>query len=80
MRAVAFALLVGCHAAPSAPPAPAPEPPPPTAGSAECAKDRCGPVPGMMSKVCSDGSTGGPTGRCLEHDDHTCGWEIRTCP
>ncbi|MEO8553950.1 MAG: hypothetical protein ABI678_28445 [Kofleriaceae bacterium] len=47
---------------------------------AECAKQRCGPALGLMTKVCSDGSTGGPTGRCLEHADHTCGWELRACP
>jgi hypothetical protein len=50
------------------------------APAAECAKDRCGPVPGLMTKPCPDGSTGGPTGRCLEHADHTCGWELRACP
>lgn len=46
----------------------------------ECAKGRCGPALGMKSTACSDGSIGGPTGRCLENADKTCKWEIRSCP
>jgi hypothetical protein len=48
--------------------------------AAECPAKRCGPTLGMMSKQCSDGSIGGPTGRCLEQADKTCAWEIRACP
>lgn len=92
MRWLVLALVIACHAAPSSPPPPDPAPPAgnsstgsgsatadPTA-SAECPKERCGPVLGVMTKPCTDGSTSGPTGRCLEHADHTCGWEIHACP
>jgi len=47
---------------------------------AECPKKKCGPALGMKSTACSDGSVGGPTGRCLENADKTCKWEIRSCP
>jgi hypothetical protein len=78
---------------PAPAPAPAPEPAPApntgsgsgtttttTTGGAECPKEKCGPALGMKSTPCSDGSIGGPTGRCLERADKTCGWEIRACP
>ena len=51
-----------------------------TTTGVECEKNRCGPQLGMMSKLCSDGTTGGPTGRCLEKADKTCAWEVRACP
>ena len=86
MRYLVLVFAIACHSPP--PPTREPAPPAgsgsaaadPTTPVAECSKERCGPVLGVMSKPCSDGSTGGPTGRCLEHPDHTCGWEIRTCP
>ena len=53
---------------------------PPPATVTECEQKRCGPQLGMKSTACSDGSIGGPTGRCIEHADKTCGWEIRSCP
>jgi len=49
-------------------------------GAVECAPAACGPQLGMPNFVCPDGSTGGPTGRCLEHASGQCGWEIRECP
>jgi len=49
-------------------------------GTGECAAAECGPALGMPTVLCSDGTTGGPTGRCLRHDDGTCGWEVRECP
>ncbi|HET9990687.1 MAG TPA: hypothetical protein VFQ65_19290, partial [Kofleriaceae bacterium] len=63
----------------SATPAGSATTPPPTT-AAECPAKRCGPPLGVMSKQCSDGSTGGPTGRCLEQADKTCAWEVRACP
>jgi len=82
-------LAFGCKT-PTTGPGPGPEPTttgsgsatmtPPPPPVAECEKDRCGPALGMKSTPCSDGSIGGPTGRCIEHADKTCGWEIRSCP
>jgi hypothetical protein len=46
----------------------------------ECAPSECGPQPGQPTEQCSDGTTGGPTGRCLRNDDGTCSWEIVECP
>lgn len=46
----------------------------------ECPADACGPAMGMPNTQCGDGSSGGPTGRCLRNDDGTCGWEVRACP
>jgi hypothetical protein len=41
----------------------------------------CGPPLGMPNWLCTDGSTGGPTDRCLESTDgESCFWEIRDCP
>jgi hypothetical protein len=48
-------------------------------GAVECEPAACGPQLGMPNFVCPDGSTGGPTGRCLEHANGQCGWEIREC-
>jgi hypothetical protein len=91
--AFAFALATGCAKPapePAPPPEPAPAPAPTGNGSAttttttttgtECPKERCGPQLGLKSTACSDGSVGGPTGRCLENADKTCRWEIRSCP
>jgi len=51
-------------------------------GGAEqtCDKAACGPQLGIPNQICADGSTGGPTGRCLKNASGTCGWEIRQCP
>lgn len=46
----------------------------------ECTEAECGPAPGCPAELCSDGSIGGCTGRCIRRDSGTCGWEIRTCP
>ena len=56
-----------------------------TSGTSGAAKDctapnACGPALGMPATVCSDGSTGGNTGKCIAQKDGTCGWEIRECP
>lgn len=40
----------------------------------------CGPAPGLPNSLCSDGSTAGPTGRCVRNDEGVCGWEITSCP
>lgn len=45
----------------------------------ECSIKDCGPMLGLPNYPCSDGSVGGPTGRCLLKGDR-CGWEIRKCP
>lgn len=46
----------------------------------ECSdKSLCGPALGMPNHQCADGTTGGPTGRCLKQGDGTCGWEVRDC-
>jgi hypothetical protein len=50
------------------------------AGAVLCDVSACGPPLGMPNHRCSDGSMGGPTGRCLRHADGSCGWEIRDCP
>lgn len=52
-----------------------------TGGGVEC-KDPalCGPALGMPNYDCGDGTTGGPTGRCLVNPDGSCGWEVRECP
>ena len=47
---------------------------------AECARETCGPAPGMPAMACPDGSTGGNTGRCIVQAGGGCGWEIRECP
>ncbi|MCC7380517.1 MAG: hypothetical protein IT384_01705 [Deltaproteobacteria bacterium] len=45
-----------------------------------CDPSSCGPAPGLANWVCEDGTTGGPTGRCLPGADGQCGWEIIWCP
>jgi hypothetical protein len=45
-----------------------------------CPSSECGPALGVPNTVCADGSTGGPTGRCLRLDTGGCGWEVRVCP
>ena len=45
----------------------------------ECSKEACGVQPGLPAYTCSDGSTGGFTGRCLDTGDE-CQWEILECP
>lgn len=47
---------------------------------AACQPGECGPALGMPSWLCADGTTGGPTGRCLRQANGGCGWEIRECP
>jgi hypothetical protein len=44
------------------------------------AQDACGPAPGVPTWMCEDGTVGGSTGRCVEQQDGSCGWEIRWCP
>ena len=44
-----------------------------------CPPEACGPVLGMPNWTCSDGSLGGPTGRCLALPQGGCGWEVRWC-
>jgi hypothetical protein len=51
----------------------------PLPGSA-CDAAVCGPAPKLPSWICADGSTGGPTGRCVRQPGGGCGWEIRDCP
>jgi hypothetical protein len=45
-----------------------------------CDVAECGPPIRMPSRRCADGSTGGPTDRCLRKPDGRCGWEVRPCP
>jgi hypothetical protein len=45
-----------------------------------CQSSECGPALGLPNTVCADGSTAGPTGRCLRLDTGSCGWEVRDCP
>ncbi|HEX3766464.1 MAG TPA: hypothetical protein VHW23_47550 [Kofleriaceae bacterium] len=49
-------------------------------GNELCDPAECGPAMRMPSRRCPDGSTGGPTGRCLRKPDGKCGWEVRSCP
>jgi hypothetical protein len=50
-------------------------------GAAACDESACGPAPGMPNTLCPDGETvAGPTGRCLQTAEGTCGWEIVQCP
>jgi hypothetical protein len=46
----------------------------------ECSADHCGPQLGLPNWICEDGTTGGPTGRCVKTGDASCGWEVRDCP
>jgi hypothetical protein len=45
-----------------------------------CDPNKCGPQLGLPNYVCADGTTAGPTGRCLLDATGNCGWEITTCP
>lgn len=45
-----------------------------------CAGADCGPALGMPTILCSDGTTGGSTGRCIKTKGTTCHWEVRSCP
>ena len=45
-----------------------------------CDVQKCGPQLGIANYLCADGSTAGPTGRCLLNADGSCGWEILSCP
>jgi len=45
-----------------------------------CDASKCGPALGLPNKICPDGSTAGPTNRCLLNADGSCGWEVRDCP
>ena len=47
---------------------------------ATCAPADCGPQLGIANFQCPDGSTAGPTGRCLKRSNGTCGWEVLSCP
>lgn len=53
-----------------------------TAGASAvlCTESECGPQLGRPNELCDDGSTAGPTGRCLRGSDGTCGWEVLECP
>ena len=44
-----------------------------------CSKAECGPAP-ALAILCSDGSTGGTTGRCVRTKATACHWEMRECP
>lgn len=46
----------------------------------ECADFDCGPPPGLPNFECADGTTAGPTGRCLREPDGVCAWEVVECP
>jgi hypothetical protein len=48
--------------------------------AATCDPAKCGPQLGIATVMCSDGSIGGSTGRCLLNANGSCGWEIRSCP
>jgi len=45
-----------------------------------CPDGACGPQLGIPNTLCPDGTVAGPTGRCLQNPDGTCGWEIISCP
>lgn len=47
---------------------------------AACPDEKCGPALGLPNHQCPDGSVAGPTGRCLQQPDGSCGWEIAACP
>jgi hypothetical protein len=50
-------------------------------GTKECSSPAaCGPLPAMPALACSDGSTGGYTGRCVDLGEGNCVWENRSCP
>jgi hypothetical protein len=45
-----------------------------------CSQAACGPQLGRPNDICEDGSTAGPTGRCLRTAEGTCAWEVLECP
>jgi hypothetical protein len=45
-----------------------------------CSEAACGPQLGRPNDICEDGSTAGPTGRCLRAANGTCAWEVTECP
>jgi len=47
-------------------------------GATECMPEMC--TDTQMTWRCSDGTTGGATGRCVHTPDGSCAWEIRECP
>src|SRR5664279_2239585 len=57
----------------------------PTAGNGgsspvTCPASSCGSQLGIANYTCPDGSIAGPTNRCLQRADGSCGWEVRSCP
>jgi hypothetical protein len=50
------------------------------ASAVVCPESACGPQLGRPNELCADGSTAGPTGRCLRGNDGICGWEVLECP
>lgn len=53
-------------------------PRPPTAPP--CDVGACGRPMMMPTRLCADGSTGGPTGECVRNAEGRCAWEVRACP
>jgi hypothetical protein len=51
-----------------------------TTATEVCSPAACGPQLGLPNEVCEDGSTAGPTGRCLRGANGTCAWEVLECP
>jgi len=51
----------------------------PPSNSASCSDSACGPQPLLPNYPCTDGSDGGPTGKCLRKATGACSWEIRKC-
>jgi uncharacterized protein (UPF0216 family) len=48
--------------------------------TSKCQISECGPQLGIPNYLCSDEkTTAGPTGRCLQNQDSTCGWEVISC-
>lgn len=54
--------------------------PPPAPGDVCEDTTTCGPRPRNVTLMCSDGSVGGNTGRCIRDASLVCGWEQRECP
>ena len=51
----------------------------PAGGASICMSAECGPMPGLPTYECADGSVGGLVG-CLRNDAGQCGWLIVACP
>ena len=78
--AAALSLVAACSASPASEiPAADEDTETSSAELSLCNKNKCGPALGMPAILCSDGSTGGNTGRCIR-DKGLCHWEIRECP